>query len=169
MTENNSTLDCWWPSRYGAGDQLGTLNEITPAKMIAAARLVRQGVIYDLGHTLHAHVPRFEGRYWQQTLVSSAHIINKRKPGGGPRGWGRNQLNWITELVSGTLQIGTHLDGLNHLQIGDRFYNGWRADRSSRTGAPANSASRQCRRSSRVAFWPMWRATAALADLPQVR
>ena len=29
--------------------------------------------------------------------------------------------------VTGTMQIGTHLDGLNHLQIGDRFYNGFQA------------------------------------------
>jgi kynurenine formamidase len=35
-------------------------------------------------------------------------------------------INWITELVTGTFQIGTQLDGLNHLQMGDRFYNGWR-------------------------------------------
>ena len=73
-------------------------------------------------------LPRFEGRYWQQSLVSAAHLINRRKPGGAQGGWGANQINWITELVTGTLQIGTHLDGLNHLQIGDRFYNGYRLD-----------------------------------------
>jgi kynurenine formamidase len=32
----------------------------------------------------------------------------------------------MTELVTGTLQIGTQLDALNHLQIGDRVYNGHR-------------------------------------------
>ncbi len=136
LSTQHSELDQWWPSRYGARDQLGTLNEITPAKVVAAARLVRAGTTYDLGRTLHADVPRFEGRYWQQTLVSSAHIINPRKPGGVPHsagsgqagGWGRNRVNWVTELVTGTLQIGTHLDGLNHLQIGDRFYNGYRLE-----------------------------------------
>ena len=116
----------WWPSRYGPDDERGALNEITPTKIVAAARLVRTGRVYDLGRTLHADVPRFEGRFWRQTLVSSAHFINARRPGGGG-GWGANRLNWITELVTGTLQIGTQLDGLNHLQIGDRFYNGLRA------------------------------------------
>jgi kynurenine formamidase len=124
----NSELNEWWPSRYGVGDQLGALNEITPAKTAGAAQLVRRGITYDLGRTLHADVPRFEGRYWQQSLVSAAHLINRRKPGGQHGGWGANQINWITELVTGTLQIGTHLDGLNHLQIGDRFYDGWRAE-----------------------------------------
>lgn len=115
----------WWPSRYGAGDQLGALNEITPTQVVAAARLVRQGRVFDLGRVLDAQSPSFGGRYWRQTLVSSAHSLNPRRPGGTPQGWGRNAVNWVTELVTGTLQIGTHLDGLNHLQIGNRFYNGW--------------------------------------------
>jgi kynurenine formamidase len=122
---NDSNSESWWPSRYGAEDQHGTLNEITPQKIVAAARLVHTGKVYDLGRVLHADVPRFEGRYWQQTLVSSSHIINPRRPGSAPNGWGKNSINWITELVTGTMQIGTHLDGLNHLQIGDRFYNGF--------------------------------------------
>ena len=88
---------------------------------------MRKGKIYDLGRALHANLPRFEGRYWQQTLVSSSHIINPRRTGGQPDGWGQNRINWITELVTGTMQMGTHLDGLNHLQIGDRFYNGYQA------------------------------------------
>jgi kynurenine formamidase len=106
-------------------DEHGTLNEITPQKIINAARLVQKGKVYDMGRVLHADAPRFEGRYWQQTLVSSSHIINPRRPDGMPDGWGLNSINWITELITGTMQIGTHLDGLNHLQIGDRCYNGF--------------------------------------------
>jgi len=121
------TPDSWWPSRYGADDQMGTLNEIMSQKIIAAARLVKNGRVYDLGRVLHTNVPRFEGRYWQQTLVSNSHIINPRRPNSTPDGWGQNSINWITELVTGTMQIGTHVDGLNHLQIGDRFYNGFQA------------------------------------------
>jgi kynurenine formamidase len=127
MVSEIPRADQWWPSQYGAGDQLGTLNEITPARVAAAARLVKNGKVFDLGRILHAEVPRFEGRFWQQTLISSAHMINARRSDSVDGGWGRNQLNWITELVTGTMQIGTQLDGLNHLQIGDRFYNGWRA------------------------------------------
>ena len=39
-TISNAT---WWPSPYGADDQIGMLNEITPEKIIAAARLVKIG------------------------------------------------------------------------------------------------------------------------------
>lgn len=87
--------------------------------------MVQQGKVYDLERVLHADVPRFEGRYWQQTLASSSHIINPRRPDSVLDDWGQNRINWITELVTGTMQIGTHLDALNYLQIGDRFYTGF--------------------------------------------
>src|ERR671927_133660 len=96
----------WWPSRYGPDDQLGSLNEITPAKVVQAARLVRQGKTFDLGRVLDQHVPRFPGRFWQQTLVSNAHLANPRREGGTDGGWGKNQVNWLIELATGTFQIG---------------------------------------------------------------
>jgi kynurenine formamidase len=37
---------------------------------------------------------------------------------------GENDVKWITEQVSATMQLGTHIDALSHLQIGDRGYNG---------------------------------------------
>jgi hypothetical protein len=117
----------WWPSRYGADDQIGSINEITPLAIVAAARLVRHGKVFDLGRVLDSSVPHFRGRFWQQTLVSNAHLNNPARPGGTEGGWGKNQVNWLIELATGTFQIGTQLDGLNHLQIGDRFYNGHRA------------------------------------------
>lgn len=35
-TENGTSQ--WWPSKYGADDQAGALNEITPAKVLEAVR-----------------------------------------------------------------------------------------------------------------------------------
>src|SRR4029077_20093004 len=83
-------------------------------------RLVRSGRMYDLGRVLDEHVPMFSGRYFRQTLVTTAHHVNHG-------GLGANRVNWITEQVAGTQQLGTHLDALCHLQIGDRGYNGWSA------------------------------------------
>ena len=114
----------WWPSLYGPDDQIVMLNEITPLKVAAAARLVKEGRAYDLAHILDEKVPAFPGRTFRQSLVTSAHLLNRRRPDAGPGGGGENNVNWIIELVSGTSQMGTHLDALNHLQIGDRFYNG---------------------------------------------
>jgi kynurenine formamidase len=115
----------WWPSRYGADDQLGTLNEITPQAVAAAAALVRHGLVIDLGRTLDEETPKFPGRYWHQSLDISPHLENLRRPDAVGKGWGRNQINWITEIQVGTFQVGTQLDSIGHIQIADRFYNGW--------------------------------------------
>ncbi|MCB0192016.1 MAG: cyclase family protein [Anaerolineae bacterium] len=119
----------WYPSPYGADDQIGMLNEITPAKMVQAARLVQQGQSYDLSHILDEAVPAFPGRSFTQSLRTTAHQINQRREDAGALGgWGNNNMNWIIDLVHSTSQVGTHLDGLNHIQIGRRFYNGHTLD-----------------------------------------
>lgn len=115
----------WWPSRYGADDQIGTLNEITPAVVRSAAQLVKRGNVIDLGRVLDENTPKFPGRYWHQTVDVSAYSSNARRGDAVGKGWGRNQINWITEIQAGTFQVGTQLDSIGHIQIGDRFYNGW--------------------------------------------
>jgi kynurenine formamidase len=109
----------WWPSRFGADDELGMLNHITDAKRARALALVREGRLYDLGRILDESIPLFPGRFFRQTLVTTAHHQNAVEPVGA------NEVNWITEQVTATMQLGTHLDALSHLQIGDRGYNGW--------------------------------------------
>jgi kynurenine formamidase len=94
----------------GVNDEIGMLAHVDDAKRREALALVREGRLYDLGRVLDENVPAFPGRFFRQTLVTTAH-----HDGG----------HWITEQVAGTQQIGTHLDALSHLQIGDRGYNGW--------------------------------------------
>jgi kynurenine formamidase len=120
-----------WPTPWGADDELGMLNHVTPAKRLQALELVREGRLYDLGHVLDEHVPVFPGRSFHQTLVTTAHHANMG-------GIGENRVNWITEVFSSTTQLGTHLDALSHLQIGDRAYGGRRVDEiASPTGVTA--------------------------------
>jgi kynurenine formamidase len=114
-----TTTERWWPSPFGAADQLGMLNHIDERKRRDALRLVRDGRLYDLGRVLDESVPVFPGRYFRQTLVTTAHHANENG------GLGDNRVNWVIESLSGTTQLGTHLDALSHLQIGDRGYNGW--------------------------------------------
>jgi kynurenine formamidase len=111
--------DRWWPSPFGADDELGMLNHVTDEKRRAALASVREGRLYDLGRVLDEDVPVFPGRFFRQTLVTTAHHANEEG------GLGENNVNWITEQVSATMQLGTHLDALCHLQIGRRGYNGW--------------------------------------------
>lgn len=104
----------WWPSRYGRDDEAGALNEITAGGVVRAARLVRRGRVFDLAHVLDSSVPAFPGREFRQRL-------------GAPEGGiGRNHVGWVVEEVTAPSQIGTHMDALNHLRIGDRSYNGFR-------------------------------------------
>ena len=116
----------WFPSRWGPDDEAGALNEITPASVAAAVSLVRTGRVFDLAHVLHADVPAFPGRTYRSYLTTNCHFVNRRLPDGGPEGLGRNGVNWVVEQITATQQMGTHMDALNHLQIGDRTYNGHR-------------------------------------------
>jgi kynurenine formamidase len=115
----------WWPSPFGADDQLGMLNHINDATRREALALVRAGRLYDLGRILDESVPVFPGRHFRQTLVTTAHHANAAPGAAAPTGVGDNHVNWMIEVFSGTTQLGTHLDALSHLQIGDRGYNGW--------------------------------------------
>lgn len=112
-------MERWWPSAFGAEDQLGMLNHVDEDKRRQALALVQAGRMYDLGRVLDETIPTFPGRYFRQTLVTTAHHAN------GNGGVGGNHVNWVTEQVAATMQLGTHLDALSHLQIGDRGYNGW--------------------------------------------
>jgi kynurenine formamidase len=104
-------------TRHGV-DELGMLRHVTERKRLEALSLVREGRLYDLGRVLDEHAPVFPGRYFRQTLVSTAHHANSVMP------VGENDVTWITEVFSGTTQLGTHLDTLGHLQMGDRGYGG---------------------------------------------
>ena len=117
----------WWPSRYGADDQIGTLNELKPESVVQAASLVKRGEVVALGRVLDQNTPKFPGRYWHQTVDVSPYFENPRRPDAVGKGWGKNQVNWITEIQVGTFQVGTQLDSIGHIQIGERFYNGWTA------------------------------------------
>jgi kynurenine formamidase len=126
MTMAASEQETWWPSRYGAEDEAGSLNEVTPEAVVRAAGLVRWGRVFDLSHVLDSDIPAFPGRSFRQYLTTSAHQLNRRAANAGREGLGRNNVNWIVEQVAACSQMGTHMDGLNHLQIGDRTYNGHR-------------------------------------------
>ena len=84
----------WWPSPFGDEDQLGMLNHITDTTRAQALGLVRSGRMYDLGRVLDEHVPVFPGRYFRQTLVTTAHHVNHG-------GLGASRVNWTIEQGRG--------------------------------------------------------------------
>lgn len=105
--------DNWYPSRWGAQDQRGAANRITPAKVLEAKNLITRGQTYQLGRVYETGMPIFGTRHYSLRIPKVF----------GPNG--TNEMFYHDELISGELgQIGTQFDGLGHVGIGDLFYNG---------------------------------------------
>ena len=79
---------------------------------VDALRLVREGRMYDLGRVLDERSPAFPGRYFRQTLQPHPSPI------------GENAVNWVSDIVATTTQVGTHIDALCHLQADGRLHGG---------------------------------------------
>ena len=75
MTEA-AAPEAWWPSAFGADDEIGMLNHVDERARREALALVREGRLYDLGRVLDETVPVFPGRFFRQTLVTTAHHAN---------------------------------------------------------------------------------------------
>jgi len=109
----------FWPSEFGADDQRGAANRITPAKVATAARLVNKGQIYQLGRLYEHGMPIPGKRHFSLTIPGL--------PTGTPTG--SNNIVSNDELVSGEIgQVGTQFDGLGHVGVRingeDYYYNG---------------------------------------------
>jgi kynurenine formamidase len=115
----------WWPSRWGAQDEAGASNWITPEKVLAAAKLIKTGKIYRIGRVYESKMPLFGERVFALRIPGS--------PTGGP--FGKNKLVYHDEYVATEIgQVGTQFDGLGHIgclvgKDGDktemRYYNGF--------------------------------------------
>jgi kynurenine formamidase len=105
--------DTWYPSRWGAADQRGAANRITPAKVLEAKSLITAGAVYQLGRVYETAMPMFGTRHYSLRIPQTF----------GPLG--SNRTMYHDEIVSGELgQVGTQFDGLGHIGVGDLFYNG---------------------------------------------
>jgi kynurenine formamidase len=122
----------WYPSRYGAGDTLGALNLLSPEKVVAAARLVRTGKTYALGVETGRDTPAFGTRTFQLFAVASGN--------GSGATLGANKAVYNDDWMLTWLGIGSQIDGLGHLGIDHRYYNGlpvadfWRPDGLAKLG-----------------------------------
>ena len=112
----------YWPSRWGADDQAGASNWITPDKVMEAASLIQTGEIYELGRQYEQGMPLFGQRTYSLTIPGA--------PTGGPFPGG---LVYHDEFIVGELgQVGTQFDGLGHVGMihngVETFYNGFTED-----------------------------------------
>lgn len=121
----------WSPGPYGPEDQRGTFNEVTPEKTARALALLRPGEpvqTFSLAEVLAEGFPAWGDRAYQQRLV----VAGYRPPEGfggvltDPEPQGPTRMSVHEERVSLTYNMGTKINGLHHVGVGDVFYNGFR-------------------------------------------
>ena len=131
---NNPVDEKWWPSEFGADDQAGATNYITPAKRIAAAKLVKQGKIATLGMPYSNHMPLVPGRTFTLSIPGY--------PTHGPLSWPGDNYGqtFMDEILTAEIgQVGTQFDSLGHPMIQITGVDGWDDDHYFYIGYPLRS------------------------------
>lgn len=111
--------DDWWPSKHGAGDTLGAANNLSPEATKAAAQLVKLGKTYALGVVTDRTTPSYPPRTYNIVVTQSNDGMGVPMAG--------NRVTANDDILMTYLGIGTQLDGLGHVGIGHRYYNGMEA------------------------------------------
>jgi kynurenine formamidase len=118
--------DTWYPSKYGAADTLGAVNNLSPEGVKRAASLVKTGKVYALGIPTGPDSPVYgERKYTAESIAT---------PPAGQPPIGENKVTAFDEKVTTSMGIGTQMDGLAHLGIDHRHYNGLKADELAASG-----------------------------------
>lgn len=111
--------DNWYPSKYGAKDTIGAANNLSPQTTAAAAKLVKLGKVYALGVVTGRDTPAYPPRTFSLTVT---------QPGDGTgQALGTNGGTYNDDILTAWVGIGSQLDGLGHIGINHRYYNGTHA------------------------------------------
>lgn len=104
--------------RWGAADERGTVNLITPERLVAAGALIRQGKIFDLGIPMDADGPQPGGGRINPVHLMSQTGQGQNFPGG---------FHFADDYIFMPLQGSSQWDALAHVHYGDQLYNGYPA------------------------------------------
>jgi kynurenine formamidase len=111
------------PSKWGAGDERGSMNHQKPAAVMNAARLIKSGEVIELAHVLGPSMAFFGTRrfdlHTKRTFLNQ--FSNMR---------GSNEEIVITEIG----QVGTQFDGFNHQTHLDSMYNCFKVSEAATRG-----------------------------------
>ena len=110
--------------RWGADDEVGTLNNISPQDIINAARLIRKGKVFSLALNFDSAGP--QSGLWgnrfnpiHTMLATGTDAVAGRQESIG--------LRYADDMVSMPLQCGTQWDALGHIFFGEKMWNGYDA------------------------------------------
>jgi len=115
ITASAQDKPCPTASKFGPDDQIGNVNYITPAKTLAASKLVTTGKSYRLGIETNKDTPAYPPRTFAVTIVQPGQT------GGGSLGPTKTTYN--DDMITGWAGVGTQLDGLGHIGIDGLYYN----------------------------------------------
>jgi kynurenine formamidase len=120
IKEASEKLKNW--GRWGKDDQIGTLNHVEPADVVAAAGLIRAGKIFALGIALDRNGPQtglFGGRWnpIHTMLATGSDAVAGRQSG----------LFYSDDAINMPVQSATHWDSLGHIFYEGKMYNGYDA------------------------------------------
>src|SRR3954471_9434381 len=133
--EVGQRLSNW--GRWGADDQRGTVNFITPEKVAAAGKLIRTGKVFDLGIPFGAGGPQpGGGRINPVLLMAETGADQERFPG---------SFHYADDYVFMPLQSASQWDGLAHVFYDDQLYNGFPASDVTPHGAKHLSIENQAK------------------------
>jgi kynurenine formamidase len=102
--------------RWGDDDERGTLNHITPERLVAAGGLIRQGRIFDLGIPFDEAGPQPGGGRINPVHLMSQTGDTQMFPGG---------FKYADDYIFMPLQGATQWDSLAHVYYDDHLYNGF--------------------------------------------
>lgn len=106
----------WHPSKWGAKDEIGAANYLTPERAAAAAKLVKTGKVYSLGIEVTPDTPAFPPR------GCKLYIVQPGQHAGATLGDTKTSYN--DDILNCWVGIGSQLDGLGHIGIDNVYYNG---------------------------------------------
>lgn len=119
--------------RWGADDEIGTLNFVTPDKVVDAARLIRTGKRFSLAINFDRQGP--QSGLWGNRfnpihlmLATGTDAIAGRQGG----------LQYADDMVSLPLQCATQWDALAHIFCDGKMWNGYDAKLVDSKGAARN-------------------------------
>lgn len=111
----------WFPSKWGASDELGTLNTLSAEKVLGALKVVKRGRVYRLGHLMHNEMPVRTALHGPFSYFMSQRVYDHRPPLREPTA---NKFGASLGRLEMVDHAATHLDSLNHISLDNRFYNG---------------------------------------------
>jgi kynurenine formamidase len=122
--------------RWGADDEQGTTNFITPEVVRKAAACVRRGVVFSLGLPLGAAGPQI-GQGARFNPIHTMLAVDGKV--------GDADFRYADDMVIMPLQCATQWDGLAHVYYDGTLYNGHPASSITVAGASRNAIDRQAR------------------------